>query len=81
LKPEYLILEMMLGNIGMQIVILGSKLYAVPLMKSDINSVKYIVLPAVNNLESQEAYNVEIGSNPSANAEFLYRVFYYKDRL
>jgi hypothetical protein len=81
LKPEYFVSEIMLEDIGVQIVISGLKLHAVPPIKLNTDLMEHVVRAAKNDQEYQEAENMVKDSNPSTNIEYLYRARYYRGWL
>jgi hypothetical protein len=71
----------MLEGIGMQTVISGSKLHAVPPIKFNVDLMEGVVTATTEDQEWQDAYNVAKDSNPSINVEYLHGALYYKGRL
>jgi hypothetical protein len=81
LKPEQLVLKIMLEGIGIRIMILGSKLHAVPPIKFNEDLIECIVTAAMEDQEEQDANNTAKDGNPSIHIEYLPSAFYYKGRL
>jgi hypothetical protein len=81
LKPEHFVSEQLLEGIGMQTVISGSKLHAVPPINFNVDLIERVVTAATEDQEWQDTYNVAKNGNPSAKVEYLHRAHYYKGRL
>jgi predicted HTH domain antitoxin len=77
LKRNHFISELMLKDIAVQIVTLGSKLHAVSPSEFNIDLMERIVTAATYNQEWQQADNEAKDCNPSTNIEYLYRALYY----
>jgi hypothetical protein len=72
LKPEHFISEIMLEGIRIRIVMSGSKIHAVPLIKFNTDLIEGVVTAATPDQEWHDAYNAAKNSNPSATVEYLH---------
>jgi hypothetical protein len=81
LKPYHFVLDITLKGIGLQSEISGSKIHPVHTMTFTAYFRERIVWAAMEEYESQDAYNARNDGNPIPNIEYLHRALYYKGRI